>query len=290
MGLLFTLAWLVAQDKQQDGRRLLDVELVSSFTSERLAWEDPDHRSWTAQPALKLKLIPQQVQEPMLMAPTIGEMRVRAIHNRSWIAFYLEWDDPTNSNTLRSDRFGDAAAVEFPLSMNPLPEYRMGDEGRPVQLALWRAERQRAFEEKVDFLAENYPRLWCDNYAFAPTAFGFLGTPAIRAEQERYLAAQAVGNPSRIGVAPPVEELSAQTWNRLTVQKSQDSRGRGIWKDGRWRTVIARPLVTADSEDASFDGKFSWAVAFASWDGGRQNAGPRKMVVEGWIKLKLETK
>lgn len=290
MNWLLAIAALLAQDKTQDGRRLLDIELTSRFTAQRLPWEDPGHAAWAALPATKLKLVPQQVQEPMLMSPTLGELTVRAMHNRTWIAFHLEWEDATNSNTLRSDRFGDGAAVEFPLSLKPLPEYRMGDEGRPVHLAFWRAERQRAFEEKVDFLAENYPYLWCDTYAFAPTSYGFLYTPALATEEQRYLAAQAAGNPSRIGVAPPVEELSAQTWNRVTVQKSQDARGRGVWKDGRWRLVIARPIASADAEDAPLDGRDSWAVAFAAWDGGRQNVGPRKMVVEGWIRLKLETK
>ena len=84
-----------------------------------------------------------------------------------------------------------------------------------------------------------------------------------------------------------MEELSAQTWNKLSVQAHQDARGRGVWADGRWRVVITRPLATWDAGDVALEGKKAWAVAFAAWDGGKQNAGPRKMVVEGWIQLKL---
>ena len=282
------LVLMLALQEKQDGRRLLPIDIVSKSVVERIPWEDPNAPCWNGAPAATLKLIPQQVQEPMLMTPSIGELRVRSLHTTSWIAFQIEWDDSTNSNTLRSDRFGDGVAVEMPLSMEPMPEYRMGDEGRPVQLALWRAERQRALEEKISFFEENYPYAWCDCYAFEPKCFGYPLTEALQAEQKKYVAAHAAGNPFRIGVAPVVEELSAQTWNRLTGQRSQDARGRGVWADGKWRVVIARPLTTSDPDDVQLDGKRNWAVAFAAWDGGRQNAGPRKMVVEGWLRLKIE--
>lgn len=272
----------------QDGRKVLPIEVVSRHRVEGVPWADPGHAAWNEAPVATVKLIPQQVQEPKLAVASIGELRVRSLYGKDWIGFLLEWEDSTFSATLRSDRFGDGAAVEFPLAIDPLPDYRMGDEGRPVQLLLWRAERQRALEEKISFLEENYPNAWSDGYPFEPTAVGFVPDPAMTAEQKKYVAAHAAENPFRIGVAPPVEDLGAQTWNKLTRHRSQDGRGRGVWAEGRWRVVIARPLATADAEDALLAGKDSWPVAFAAWDGGRQNVGPRKMVTEGWIRVRFQ--
>jgi len=281
---------MASQEKSdaQDGRRILSIEVVSRYRSEGVPWSDPDHAAWEDAPVTTVKLIPQQVQEPKLAVASIGELRIRSLHGQNWIGFLLEWEDSTFSATLRSDRFGDGAAVEFPLAVEPLPDYRMGDEGRPVQLLLWRAERQRAVEEKISFLEENYPNAWCDGYPFEPTAVGFLPDPAMTAEQKIYVASQAAENPFRIGVAPPVEDLGAQTWNELTRHRSQDGRGRGVWADGRWRVAIARPLATSDPEDALLAGRESWPVAFAAWDGGRENVGPRKMVTEGWIRVRFQ--
>jgi hypothetical protein len=277
-----------AMEMKQDTKKVLAIEIVSKYRANFIPWENPLETAWKEATPTTLKLIPQQVQEPMLMTPSIGELRVRSIHSDAWIAFQLEWDDASCSNTLRSDRFGDACAVEFPLKNDPLPDYRMGDEGRPVQLMLWRAERQRALEEKISFFDENYPNAWTDTYPFEPKVGEHANDPALQTERKRYVGSQAAENPFRIGIAPMVEELSAQTWNKLTGQKSQDACGRGIWREGHWTVVVVRPLTTSDPEDATLSGIKEWPVAFAAWDGGQQNAGPRKMVVEGWIKLRIE--
>jgi hypothetical protein len=273
--------------QDESGRRLLSLEIVSVSVAGEIDWRDPEAAAWNAVPAVTVKLIPQEVQEPKLTTPGIGELRVRSVHDASWIAFLLEWDDDSKSAGLRSDRFGDACAVELPLATDPLPDYRMGDETRPVQLALWRAERQRAIEEGISFHQENYPYQWTDAYTFEPKAVGAENSQATNTEKENYVGSKAAHNPAVVGVAPIVEELIARTWNKLAHQQRQDSRGRGVWKDGKWRVIIARPLATSDEEDAVLAGRENWAVAFAAWDGGKQNAGPRKMVAEGWLKLKI---
>lgn len=278
------------QQGDEATRRILPIKLVSR-ASATIPSDDPFHATWNSAPVATLKLIPQNVQEPMLATASVGELRVRSLHNDGWIAFLLEWDDPSKDAGLRSDRFSDAAAVSFPLSSaRPLPNYQMGDEERAVQLLLWKAYRQRVHEDKVSLLAENYPYGWTDAYAFEPKAVGHVRGQASLTEEKEYLAAPAAGNPSAVGVAPIVEELNARTWNQLTVQPSQDARGRALWKDGRWRLVIARPLVTADGEDASLGGQATWPMAFAIWDGAKENTGPRKMVSEGWIQLTIEKK
>lgn len=278
------------QQKDEATRRILPIKLISR-ASATIPPDDPFHAAWNSAPVTTLKLIPQDVQEPMLMAASVRELRVRSLHDHGWIAFLLEWDDPSRDAGLRSDRFSDAAAVSFPLSTaKPLPNYQMGDEERPVHLVLWKAYRQRVHEEKVSLLAENYPYAWTDAYAFEPKAVGHLPGQASLTEQKEYLPAQAAGNPSAVGVAPVVEELNARTWNQMTVQPSQDARGRALWKDRRWRLMIARPLVASDGEDASLSGQAMWPMAFAVWDGAKENNGPRKMVSEGWIQLTIEKK
>lgn len=276
----------VAEDTN-DGAKVLPIEIVSKAYTEEIPADSPDHPCWKDATPVTLNLIPQNVQEPKPADTSIRQLTVRSLHSQGAIAFLLEWEDATRDDGLRSDKFGDGVGVEFPLSTDSMPDYRMGNDDKPVYLMFWRAERQRARIGGASFHDENYPNAWTDAYAFEPKAVGYKLPAGAAEEKDRYLGSKAAGNPAIVGVAPVVEELSARSWVRLTVQSSQDAGGAGAWKNGRWRVVLTRPLKTADEEDVDFDGKSSWPVSFAAWDGGKQNAGPRKMVSEGWVQLKI---
>ncbi len=271
-----------------DGSKILPIVIESKSCADRIDITNPDQACWKDAAPVTLGLARQNVQEPKIQDTGIAALTVRSVHGRGIMAFLIEWADATKDDGLRSEKFADGVAVEFPLATDTMPDYRMGNDDKPVCLMLWRAERQRArLDSGVSFHDENYPNAWSDAYTFDPKAVGAKVTQAAKTEREKYLASRAAGNPDVIGIAPVVEELSARSWVRLTVQKEQDARGYGAWKNGRWRVIIARPMVTADEEDARLEENSTWPVAFAAWDGAKQNAGPRKMVVDGWVQVKI---
>jgi len=274
----------VAQSQQEEGKKVLDLQLVCTKIRGPLPL-DPHDKAWTTAKELTVKLIPQTVQEPKLLQPSIETVRARALNDAGWIAVRLEWSDSTPDVTLRSDRFGDAAAVEFPMKDSPMPDFRMGNDDNPVHLLLWRADRQMAKYTGKTFLELNYPRAVSDVPVQTPRAkeSGKGNSPA--ADDS---AAKSAGNHGVPGTAPVIEELNAATWNQMTVQKQQHARGAGQHVDGRWHVVFARPLASGDANDATLASNRPALIAFGVWDGGRQNAASRKMVSEGWVWLKIE--
>lgn len=281
-----TAAALSDEKNENKGVRLLPLRLDSLYQKGKVPLTDPLDTGWNKAPELIVKLAPQTDQEPKLSKPSIEQLKARSLNNGVWIAFRLEWEDATADQVIRSDRFADGVAIEFPLKLEPLPDYRMGNEGKPVHLLLWRADRQwlkESGKKGKSFASENYPHAWSDGYAFESKE-----SASLIAERERYLAAKASKNPALPGIAPIVEELKAETWNRVEVQPHQDATGLGLWQNGRWFVVMARPVETVDADDASLAQSEPSLISFAVWDGVKENAGPRKMTSEGWIQLKLK--
>lgn len=263
--------------------KILPEKVVSNFQSGDLPLMDPTSGVWLKLPPKEVKLIPQDVQEPKLAQPSINSLKVRSLNNGSWIAFQIEWEDATEDFNLRADRYSDGVSVEFPLNPKQPPDHRMGSEKEPIQLLLWKASQQKA-KEGTSFLALNYPNRWSDYNPYELP--GHSVSPAQAAEIKGLLPAVAAGNPIVPGTAPVVEELYAETWNKVIVHEDQDAKGKGTWKGGRWYVVIARPLITPDPQDAPLDGGSSY-VALACWDGAKANQGPRKMVTDGWLTLEI---
>src|SRR5512145_1252387 len=67
--------------------------------------DGPEDSAWQAAPVYAAKMIPQDLVEPRQMVPSTSEVRVRAIHNDSEIAFRLEWDDATQNDLGDQDHF-----------------------------------------------------------------------------------------------------------------------------------------------------------------------------------------
>lgn len=263
--------------------KILPEKVVSNFQSGDLPLTDPTSNVWLKLPPKEVKLIPQDVQEPKLAQPSIQSLKVRSLNNGSWIAFHIEWEDATEDFNLRVDRYSDGVAVEFPLNPKQPPDHRMGSEKEPVHLLLWKAYRQKA-KEGTSFLALNYPNRWSDYNPYELP--GNPVSPAQAVEIKNLLPAVAAENPTVPGTAPVVEELYAETWNKVTVKEDQHAIGKGTWKDGHWYVVIARPIITPDPQDAPLDEGPSY-VSFACLDGAKANQGPRKMVTEGWLGLEI---
>jgi DMSO reductase family type II enzyme heme b subunit len=73
-------------------------------------------------------------------------LSARALHNGRTLNIRLAWDDPAKDDAIWDlDRFADAAAILFPLlgEANPIS---MGDEAKPVNAWLWRADHAEPYD------------------------------------------------------------------------------------------------------------------------------------------------
>ncbi len=120
-----------------------------------------DGAAWTGLQSVGIDLIPA----PVTMAANVsGQMALsqnhgkvprveaRLAHNGESLSVRLSWQDDQKDDQIGDlDRFADGAAVMFPLQGEANP-FTMGDEQRPVNAWLWRADRTEPF----DVIARGY--------------------------------------------------------------------------------------------------------------------------------------
>lgn len=102
----------------------------------------PDDAAWAGAPEVLVRLYPQLSVPPALEAGEPLVLRVRLLVGQGRLAVRLAWPDKTaDRHTLKhTDRFADAAAVQFPARPGPtLPYIGMGEPDRPVAVWYWRA-------------------------------------------------------------------------------------------------------------------------------------------------------
>jgi len=224
----------------------------------------------------------------MLTEAGVDRVKVRALHNGEWIAFRLEWSDPSQNLIPLAGHSSDAAAIQFPLqSGDQLPDNAMGEKGKGVRIwywkAVWQDDTTRAQAKGGDRIASLYPNAAIDHYPFQ-------ASESARTEMEkRYAPARAAGNP--ITVLPndgPVQVLMAEGFGNTRVSAAQTGRGKGKWEKGTWMTTIARPLAGGSELGDLATGKRNY-LALAIWDGAKSHAGSRKMR-STWIPLVLSTR
>jgi len=87
-----------------------------------------------------------------------------------------------------------------------------------------------------------------------------------------------------------IKEMNAKGFKRLSVQpdKSQNSKGKGHWKNGKWQVMITRPLFTSDTKmDVQFEKGKLIPYALAVWDGSNSELKGQKSI-SSWYYLTLE--
>ena len=85
---------------------------------------DPLAAVWKDARPVRVAMLPQTVALPNKPDPAVTELAVRAVHNGGWIAFLIEWKDPTLSNTVILDNFGDQVALQLPIDTKAPPPSR----------------------------------------------------------------------------------------------------------------------------------------------------------------------
>ena len=233
---------------------------------------------WNQVPEHLAKMIPQDLVEPRLMTPSTAEVTVRALTNRTEIAFRLEWLDDSKSDTPGPAAMVDACAVQIPQKLDKEPpDPQMGMAGKSVQVTYWRADWQASVAGRGDTIRDLYPNAAIDHYPFEAKSL----EPGSQAQKEmalRYAPARALGNLRSGPRAQPVEDLIASGPGTLAPGPSLGSTGKGRHEKSGWSVVIRRPLPEGLSPGQRT------LVAFAVWQGSQHEAGARKMRT-GWIPL-----
>jgi hypothetical protein len=239
---------------------------------------DPGDPVWSNAPEHLAKMIPQDLVEPRLMSPSTAEVKVRSVTNGSEIAFRLEWDDPTKSDTPGPAKMNDACAVQIPETIEKdLPEPQMGQEGKRVQVTYWRADWQATIDGRGDTIRDLYPNATVDHYPFE--AKPLEKDPAAQREMAlRYAPARTLGNIRSGPRTGPVEDLVATGPGTLSPGPSLGAKGKGAHGKQGWAVVISRKIPEGLSANQRTH------VAFAIWQGSNQESGARKMRT-GWVPL-----
>jgi len=205
---------------------------------------------------------------------TVRSLRVRALYTQTDLVLCLEWDDPTADLAgARPQAFADAAATEFPLGQKT-PSFIMGEKGAGVNVWFWRADN--GLPAIADAFVKAYPNLAIEDYPLE--------------SDPTYTTARSAGNRLySVGAQSSLTEMNAEGFGTLTPQPSEDQqiKGSGVWRDGRWRVVMVRPLKTNSSQDRQFGPGEKIPVAFAVWDGSQRDRNGQK-AVSIWQELQLQ--
>ena len=291
-----TLLLLVAGALVMAVEARADADLVTrsiAVSDSVLAAMDPFASFWDEAAPAEVVAIGQAVTTPSLLdAPPVA-LEVRGVQNGRWIALRIAWPDSTRDASVEVSRFSDQVAVQWPVSLDPGVSPFMGTPHDPkgrVHIVHWKAIWQDDIDHGYQDVQTLHPHFWSDLYYMAaqdlypfPVAKSF-NSPEARVALMGVYAGNPVSQPQR---STPVEDLMAEGFGTLTTQPRQNCFGRGVWKDGHWNVVIARPLTTDDPLDAPLSLGREIPIAFAVWDGTGKNVGARKRFVP-WITMILE--
>ncbi|MBI3077337.1 MAG: c-type cytochrome [Deltaproteobacteria bacterium] len=224
---------------------------------------DPDDRRWAGLEPLEVPLSGQVITRPRWQTPAVDMIFVRAFFTDKEIGFHLEWDDPFK------DTRHDEPSLPPGDGKGPYVKLDLSKAGRPVL--------RDAVALQFPVTLPSGPEL----------PHFFLGDRLRPVNLWHWMADRQGDSPG----TTPVVELNAMGYQvppQPQTAEGQQVRGKGTWKDGRWRVVMVRPLTTPDrGKDIMFEpGRFI-PVAFHVWDGSHGEAGLR-MALSSWYYLLLE--
>lgn len=237
--------------------------------------------AWKKAPVHTAALVLQDMVEPRLLQVSTPSVRVQAITDGERVAFRLAWTDSTRNDTPATSQFVDACAVQLPQGAGPnLPAPQMGESGGAVEMTYWSASWQAEVDGRGDSIQAFYPNAAVDHYPFeAPTLER--GSEVQQEMARRYAPAKAATDRPRHPPDRPVQDLLAEGPGTITPAAETRSAGEGRWVKHTWEVVLVRPLPDA------LRGQSHSQVAFAIWNGDRDEVGARKMR-SVWIPLSLE--
>jgi mono/diheme cytochrome c family protein len=219
------------------------------------------------------------------------QVTVRAVHDGKDIAILMVWHDDTNDQSaLRTQDFRDAAAIQFSLTANP-PFFAMGATGAPVNIWMWKSERQADLDVAYQDLDRAYPNIGIDSYPnLTRSAVEQPTRHALTLQSDQTFvtgwgAGNIVSDPQR---QSPVEDLSAQGFGTLRARPviEQKVEARGVYGQGSYEVMFRRTLAATGNGAVTLTPGSTVPIAFAVWNG---SAGDRdgKKSVTIWQDLRI---
>jgi DMSO reductase family type II enzyme heme b subunit len=205
-------------------------------------------------------------------------LNVASVNNGEVLAIRLKWKDPTKDGFVegRADVFTDGVAVQLALGDVTLhthghnePFFGMGNRGKPVNIWHWKAGLEETLEASED-----------SEYSTGGV------------DMDALIFGGVMSNPvTKLGTTQQntVEELNSEGFGSITPQPQeyQNVEGSGVWKDGEWTVVFTRTFAVSGKWDAIIDRKEPLLVAFAVWDGKKEDRNGRK-VISVWQRLNVK--
>lgn len=238
---------------------------------------DPEADVWGQYPSVEVPLVPQQMATPMLPEAVVPWVKVRAVHNGQRIAFQLRWEDADDNAIEAMARFRDAVAVELPTTPEPGAS-SMGQPGGEVQILLWRASWQRDVDRGRQHVEDAFPNMFA-----GPRPEDLMNPEAATVYYPGRWAANILSAEAR---TTPVEEATAAGFGSLTTMDEQRGEGAGVRESDGWNVVVSTEMQGGEGR-AKLAGGQRTKVAFAVWNGGKDNRGSRKQWAD-WVTLSIE--
>ncbi len=200
-----------------------------------------------------------------------------SVNNGEQLAIRLKWEDPTKNafSELTQDVFRDGVAVQLALGEVTLhthghnePFFGMGNRGKPVNIWHWKSGLEETLEAESD-MEYSTGGVDMDALIFG----GVMSNPVSRLN--------STGDNA-------VEELNAEGFGTVTPQPAdkQNVEGFGEWKDGVWTVVFLRDMPKTGKWDADLTRREPSLIAFAVWDGLKEDRNGRK-VISVWQRLNV---
>jgi len=275
IAVICSLTFLTSCNRTQVPTPEVNVAQVKEITL------DPNDSAWDPVSLHVSKMILQDLVEPRLLEPSTQEVQVKAMTNGADIAFRLEWADDSQNDIPGPKHFLDGCAIQLPANIETnVPAPQMGEVGKTVEIAFWRADWQAIVDGRPDSITSIYPNASVDHYP--AEAKSLENDPQTQSEAaSRYSPAQALGNRRSGPRAQPVEDLIANGPSTLSPAPNAVSKGKGVRTAKGWAVVITRPLPVGFSTATPSQ------IAFAIWEGSHIEVGARKMRT-GWVPLILK--
>ena len=216
-----------------------------------------DDAAWKKVSPITIPLSGQVITRPVWPEPTVRALTVRSVHNGAEIAFLLEWPDNTKNDRLTPGTFRDGVAIGLPLGDAPA-FFCMGQLDHYINIWHWKADWQSDIDRR-----------------------------AARASEKKEGGVRTFEViPRRVS---SVEDLIGGGFSTLTTKEKQGRvQGQAIWKDGVWRVVMRRPLVSEEQENEAtlIPGRIQ-TVSFAVWNGDNKERNGQKAVAP-WFQLSID--